>query len=350
MFNFGKNSKIQAIRHMITPSFSVNYHPELGTAFNGYTSYKYTDVKGEEHVVEYNKYDGMMNNPPGKGQNASLSFSFGNNLEAKVRKNPKDLTEEEADDPKKNTEKIKLIDQLNITGNYNFLAADSIRLSDINFNASTTVFGKLGVSANMTLCPYAVDERGRKIPVFEIARTGHLGRVTNAGVSLSYSINGEGKFKGNDGHGENNQGADYMRVYYHPVTGEYIPGGWVFYLNPNTPWNISLNYNFNYSRSYRVVDDKRQTVNNYTQTLGVNGQFRLTKRLNFNINTGWDFTQMRLSTTQVNATYDLHCFAISVSWVPTGQWQSWSFRIAAKASALADLLQYRKSSSYWDNQ
>ena len=66
------------------------------------------------------------------------------------------------------------------------------------------------------------------------------------------------------------------------------------------------------------------------------------------INTGFDLTKMQLSTTQVSATYDLHCFAISVSWVPTGQWESWSFRIAAKASALSDLLQFKKSASYWD--
>jgi hypothetical protein len=58
---------------------------------------------------------------------------------------------------------------------------------------------------------------------------------------------------------------------------------------------------------------------------------------------------MKLTTTQLSATYDLHCFSISVSWVPTGQWQSWSFRIAAKASALADLLQFKKASSFWDN-
>ena len=58
---------------------------------------------------------------------------------------------------------------------------------------------------------------------------------------------------------------------------------------------------------------------------------------------------MRLTTTQFSATYDLHCFNISVSWVPTGTWQSYSFRIQANAAALADLLRFKKSSSFWDN-
>ena len=58
---------------------------------------------------------------------------------------------------------------------------------------------------------------------------------------------------------------------------------------------------------------------------------------------------MQLTTTQISATYDLHCFNISVSWVPTGTWKSYSFCIAANAAQLADLLKFRKSSSYWDN-
>ena len=57
----------------------------------------------------------------------------------------------------------------------------------------------------------------------------------------------------------------------------------------------------------------------------------------------------RLTTTQIAATYDLHCFNISVSWVPTGNWQSYSFIIAANAASLADLLRFKKSSSYMDN-
>ena len=83
-------------------------------------------------------------------------------------------------------------------------------------------------------------------------------------------------------------------------------------------------------------------------TLGVSAQMRLTPALNFNLNTGFDLTKMKMTTTQLSASYDLHCFIISVSWIPNGQWESWSFRIAAKASALADLLQYKKNASFWD--
>ena len=349
LFNFGQKSKIQAIRHMITPSFSFSYAPELGTPANGYTSFTYINEKGEEVTETFNKYAGQIYGPPGRGKTAALSFSFGNNLEAKIRQ------EDSLGNSK--TEKIKLLDQLNIGGSYNFLA-DSMRLSTISINASTTVFGKLGINGNMSLDPYAVNNRGQRIGKFAVAEGQGLARLTNASVSLSYSLNGGSGYKGNDGSsmpgatkgtdvGGGNQ--DYAFIYYHPITGEYIPGGWCYYMNPDVPWSLRFGYNYSYTRSYLYSNNQLKVKNNHLQTLSVSGSIKLTKALDINVNTGFDITKMKLSTTQVNATYDLHCFAITFSWVPNGQWESYSFRIAAKASALSDLLQYKKGTSFWDN-
>lgn len=349
MYNFGSRGKVQAIRHMISPSVSFSYRPELGTPANGYMTYTYVDKDGKEQTVEYNKYANQLNAPPGKGRSAAISFSFANNLEAKIRKTSRTLfgQEPEETDPKKMTEKVKLLDQLNLNGSYNFLA-DSLKLSNISISGGTTIFGKLGLNANTTLNPYAIDHQGRTINTLNILKTGHIARMTNASVSLSYSLKGGGGYKGNDGHTESIT-SDYARIYYHPVTGEYIPGGWVYYMNPNIPWSLNFNYSYSFSRSYQYANEMLQTKNNHTQTLGMSGQIKLIDAMSVNINANYDISKMKLSTTQISATYDLHCFAISVSWVPTGQWQSWSFRIAAKASALSDLLQYKKSSSYWDN-
>jgi hypothetical protein len=133
------------------------------------------------------------------------------------------------------------------------------------------------------------------------------------------------------------------------VTGEYIPGGWLYYLDPEIPWSLSVNYNYSYSRSYSYASNQLTTINTHNQTLGLSGSVNLAKQLSFNVNSGIDIMKRKLTTTQLSATYNLHCFMISFSWVPTGTWKSWSFRINATASALADLLQYKKSASYWDN-
>lgn len=351
----GKNAKLKAIRHMISPSVSFSYKPEMGTAINGYRTYEYIDTAGVAHSVDYNKYEGGMYSPPSRGQTASLSFELKNNLEAKVV--------DEQDTTGTGTKKVKLIDNLGIRGSYNFLA-EQFKLSTISVNANTTIFQKVGISGNMTFDPYAINEKGERCNEFNIVKEGgfRLARMTNASASFSWSFAGEGKIEGNDGMGNNDankkggQGvvtntaqANYNKIYYHPYTGEYIPGGWMYYLNPNVPWQVGLNYNYSYSKSYSYANEQLQTKHNHMQTLSISGSVRLTKDLNISVNSGLDLTKLKVTTTTLNATYDLHCFQISFMWVPFGQWESWSFRIAAKASALADLLQYRKSSSYWDN-
>ena len=57
-FNFKGGGKLQAIRHVISPSMSVNYTPDLGTRANGYRSLTYTDASGQEQTYNYNIYSG----------------------------------------------------------------------------------------------------------------------------------------------------------------------------------------------------------------------------------------------------------------------------------------------------
>ena len=347
MFNFGKHRKLQAIRHVVSPSISASFSPEKGKHFNGWRTLTYTDKNGQVQTQDYNIYAGQINSAPGKGKTASLNFSLGNNFEAKVR-DVKDTTGT-------GSKKIKLIDQLNFSTGYNFLA-DSLKMSNVGVTLSTSVFGKLGISANANFAPYAIlvdknNPSGRRINRFAIQEGQGLLRMNTASMSLSYSLSGEGKINGNDGTKQagGNPADHYTRIYYHPVTGEYIPGGWLYYTNPNVPWSVNFNYSYSYRKAYQFSNDQVITKHTHTQTLGVSGNVKLTPRLSLNLTTNFDLMAMKMSTTQLSATYDLHCFNINVSWIPTGQWESWSFRIQANAAALADLLQFKKSSSYWDN-
>ncbi len=348
LFQFGKHRKVQAIRHVVSPSVSASFSPEKGTYFNGYRSITYTDRDGIVRTQDYNIYQGMgTGSPPGKGKTASLSFSLGNNFEAKVR----DLT----DTTGTGTKKVKLIDQLNFNTGYNFLA-EEFKMSNVGVTMATSIFGKLGINANANLDPYAilVDETyksGQRINKFALTEGQGLLRFNNASVSLSYSLSGDGKIEGNDGASQagGNPADHYTRIYYHPITGEYIPGGWLYYMNPNVPWSVNFNYSYSFKKGYQWANGKKTDNDNHTQTLGVNGNVKLTPRLSMQLSTGFDLMALRMTTTQFSANYDLHCFNIRVSWVPTGQWESWTFQISANAAALADLLKYKKSSSYWDN-
>jgi len=347
MFNFGKYNKIQAVRHVISPSLSMSFSPEKGKAFNGWRTFEYLDTLGVKRTYDYNVYQGQINSFPGKGRSATMSLSIGNNLEAKVR-DAKDTTGT-------GSKKVKILDQFNINTGYNFLA-DSLRMNNVGITMSTSVFGKLGINGNINFDPYAINERGQRINQFHVVKTGVPLRLTNFSASTSYSISGKGVVKGNDGSkgsggsgGSSSSPADYYRrIYYHPVTGEYIPGGWLYYTNPNVPWSVNFNYSLSMGRSYKYTNNQLIKNDRFTQTLGISGNIQLTPKMSVQAQTGWDFVAMKMTTSQMSFRYDLHCFNISVSWVPSGMYQSYSFMISANAAALSDLLRFKKSTSYWD--
>ena len=347
MYNFGKYHKIQALRHVVSPSVSMSFSPEKGKAFNGWRTFNYVDTLGVQKSYDYNIYQGQINSAPGKGKSATMSISLGNNLEAKVR-DMKDTTGT-------GSKKVKILDQFNFSTGYNFLA-DSLKMNNVGLSMSTSIFGKLGINGNMNFDPYAIDERGQRVNKYNLLETGVPLRLTNVSTSVSYSLSGKGTVKGNDGSkssggdggGSGNPADYYRRIYYHPLTGEYIPGGWLYYTNPNVPWSLNFNYSFSMSRSYSYANNQLSKKDNYTQTLGVQGNIQLTPKMSVQAQSGWDFTAMKMTTTQFSFRYDLHCFNISVSWVPSGMYQSYSFLISANAAALADLLRFKKSTSYWD--
>lgn len=337
MYNFGNKGNLMAIRHVLTPSLSASWNPNLETFANGFRTLEYVDASGVQKTYNYNLYGQSASK-----QTASINFSLDNNLEAKVR--------DQADTSGMGSKKIKLIDNFRISGNYNFLA-DSMKLSNISMSLSTNLFNKVNVSASASFDPYAISNKGSRYNRFAISERQGLMRLQNVNASLSYSISGEGKGKGDDGSGGVQGAANYyQRNYYHPVTNEYIPGGWLYYTNPNVPWSVNLSYSFSLNMAYSMPEGhftKKANINHY---LNASGNIKLTPKLNINVTTGFDFTTMKLTPTQLNATYDLHCFNISFMWVPLGTYKSYSFRIAANAATLSDLLRFRKSSSWRDNE
>ena len=330
IFQFGRNSFVRAIRHMITPSLSASYHPDLGTPGNGWRTFHYIDYQGNARSDDYNIFHGQPNSPPEKGRSGSLALNIGNNLEMKVR-DKKDTTGT-------GDKKVKLIDNLSISASYNFFA-DSMKLSRISISANTTIFEKMSISGGLTLDPYAINERG--LPYNKLTSP----RLIDARISSGYQFSGGETKKTGEGNNSHHPVAIHR---YDPKTGEYLMTEWKYYADFNAPWSFGFNYSYNYRRSYPYTNGQLITKHTHNQTLDFSGQVQLTSAFNIRASSGIDMKEFKLTTTNFDLRYDLHCFEFVFSWVPGGQWQSWTFRINAKSSALADLLKYDKRTSFFD--
>ena len=144
--------KIQAIRHVLSPTVSFSYAPDFGASRYGYwDTYQKTDANGNVSLVSYSPYQNSLFGVPGKGKQGSISFTLGNNLEMKV-KSDKDST---------GFKKISLIDAFDINMSYN-TAAKVRPWSDLGIDLRLKWWKNYTYSMHAVFATYAyeLDEQG----------------------------------------------------------------------------------------------------------------------------------------------------------------------------------------------
>ena len=325
-----KKGKLEAIRHVITPSVSFNYRPDFGDDRFGYYRNVVTNTNGD--VQRYSIYEGAVYGGPGIGKSAGISFNIDNNIEGKRRANPQDSVKSAISD------KIPILQNLTFNGNYNF-AVDSFQLSTIGFSGRTALFKqKLGINFFGTLDPYELDETGRRINRFTIS-SGKVARLTQFGLSTDFSLNSTALKR-------RNENIDQLSQEIPAATPQQAQELAMISRDPNAfvdfsiPWNISASYSFQYSKS--------SLVSSITNTLNFYGDFNVTPKWKVQYTSGYDFQANKLSLTQISIYRDLHCWDLSFRWVPIGQYRSYSVDLKVKASILQDLKLSRRR-DYFNN-
>ncbi len=329
MFQF-KHGPLKALRHVINPSLSFNYHPDFGAESLGWWK-SYTDNNGNIH--RYSIFQNCLYGGPPDGLSGALRGSIGNNLEVKWQ-NPFDTTAE--------VKKIALIENLSLSMSYDF-AKDSIKLSALSISGRTTLFRSLVLNYSGSFSPYVIDSLGRIHDEFLWERERRLFRKesSNWSAQLSFSLN-DNTFKSD---GDKSQGKPTTAILqtpynYNPVL---MTGG---YYDFSVPWNLSINYNFSYVNTFvaSIMDFNSQT----TRSISLSGNISLTKNWRIAATTGYDFVNKGWSYTTVDIYRDLHCWEMRFSWVPFGYYRSWFFQINIKADALRDV-KYEKRQHYQEN-
>lgn len=355
MFNFKRSKRIEAIRHIMSPTISFSYRPDFSDPQYGFYKEVQTDTTGNGTYKLLSKYDGFRYGSPALGESASIGFGITNKLEMKVR----------SDTAK--SEKVALLESFNLSGSYNFLA-DSFNLSVINITARTTLFDrKLSINAGAVLDPYTyltqVSESGaeslRRVNALAFKSGQGLGKLTTARFSLSTNLNSRASASnqgssggfgrpnlnspaGFDGqlpneYGALNNGGDDLTS--QMVDYFYDPNA---YVDISIPWNVRLSFDYNY----------RWAANNPVTRMSVkaSGQVALTPKWQVTYNTGYDFDAKDFTTTTVGLYRDLGCWEMRANWIPFGRFTSYTIDIQIKSSVLKDLKISRRRSQFDSNR
>lgn len=313
--NFKKESAVQAIRHMITPSLSFSYSPDLSEPRYGYFK-NYANSRGE--LTPYSIFDGGIIGSPNSSLVQAVGFNISNNIEMKVRSKT-DST---------GTKKVKIFENLNVSGNYNF-AADINKWSVFSINGQSSFFNnKLNVNTSLVLEPYQIlFAPGESVGV----RTDNFGSFSLQGfnVQLSYPLSSEifGKEK------------DLATVY--KSKGEIRNENYYFdddnYAHFNQPWTLNINANYAYTRGLSRFGQKVASV-------GLDGSLKLSPYWNVTGSTNYDVVSKELAYTRIGFSRDQRSFSINFNWVPFGQYKVYDFFIGIKANILKDAVKYKDRS------
>ncbi|MBN1925920.1 MAG: LPS-assembly protein LptD [Prolixibacteraceae bacterium] len=319
------NSKIQAIRHKMSPTIGFNYHPDFGDPAYGF--YEWVQVDSLGNLQQYNIFEGGVYASTSRGESGSVSFGLNNNIEMKVL-NDKDTTSTEK------FKKIPIFDNIGFSGSYN-LAADSMNLSTISLNARTKIAGTV-LNINGTLDPYALDNRGNRTKEYmwnQATGLARLGRITNLGTGFGFNFSSD-KMKKNREEKEKKAGKQGSEKK-EGMLSENPSDEELQYQKFDMPWRFSFNYNISYT-NYRG-DPK------INQTLSFNGGIDFTDKWKATFSSGFDLEAFKFTHTQVTVTRNLHCWSMSFDFSPFGLRPYYSFRISANASMLQDLMLEKKS-------
>ncbi len=318
-----KKGKVQAIRHVLTPSLNFGFRPDMQTQKNGYRKVQ-TDTSGK--IETYSIYSNNGGGYPGGGKEASIGFNFNNNIELKTRKHT---------DTGIVTKKIKLIERLNVSSSYNFLA-EEFKWSNLNFNGNSSLFkNKVSLNYSWTIDPYQytyfyigkdLKYEGRRTDQLLIKDKKGLGRLTNAGLSLGTNLNPAARKPKTSATATREE---LMMINSYPQN----------FVDFNIPWSLNINYNYNYSRN-----DRREPAI-IRQTVTFSGDLKLSANWKIVLASGYDFTAKDLAVTKIDLFRDLHCWEFSFGWIPTGFMRSFDFTIRVKSSTLQDLKLNRRN--FW---
>lgn len=310
MYTF-KKGNVKAIRHVMTPTITANFRPDLGDQITGYFGPGGTFVSYSPNQI------GIFGASP-SGMSGTVGFAVNNNIEMKVVDKKDTVT---------GTRKIPILEVLNIAMQYDF-ARDSLNLSNLAINGRTTLFNLLGINFAFQFDPYAYRYYpggvARKVNTLSWMEGQGPMRLTQASLNLNFTLKGQSRRPAD---ATNNMSQEEKMIANNPMAYDYV--------DFNVPYTFTIGYNIAYSKPL----DKEII----THAINLSGDFNITPKWKIGFTLNYDIQNNQIATSQISLYRDLHCWDMSFQIIPFGIRQSYMFTIKVK-SALLQMLKLQRQS------
>ena len=335
-FNFGDDKKIQSIRHVMRPTISYSYTPSFEKYYDNYS----VDASGK--LNQYTRFEGGVYGAPSRDNSNIVAFALSNTFEAKVR---------DRDSTKTEPKKVMLLNNLNLSTNYNFNAngKDVLAWQPLLISGGTQLLqNKMNVNFGATLDPYALNNNNDRINTYNIDNGGSLFRMTNANITLNYSFSNKGTGK-DDKNAQSQRNGGRNDDLFGTNTDLTDPRNSQFanekdddkdviseFFKSKIPWDMTLAYSMTYSNIRR-----ENKISGNSIMVSVN--MDITPKWKGGVSTGYDFVQKGVTFTQFRFERDLMSWRMAFNWSPLGTNSNWNFFIGIKSGMLSDIKWNKRS-------
>ena len=328
---FGKGSKLLGIRHVIRPTVSFSYSPDLSGPYYYNLTTPYDTATGAPktlHNQRVSYFDGSTYGAFGEGRFGGISFGLDNHIEIKTRST--------SDTSTNGVKKTTIIDGFGLNGSYNYLA-DSFKLSPITFYFRSTLFKNINITGGATLDPYQSDTLGfdRNKYAWD-AKKFSLGRITSGNLAISTSFKSAPK---DDKLAKEKAAAQTDQI---PMTMEeqqaqlnYIRQNPAQFADFNIPWSLNLSLAVNFTNAEKP--DYSGFATTITSSVNWSGDFNLTEKWKIGLNGYYDLKADQIQSLTMSISRDLHCWQMSINVTPVGYSHYFNVTISPKAGILQDL-------------
>lgn len=312
------------LRHLMTPTIGYRYVPKLN-------SLTVANAGPNQTQITYSPFERSIYNVGNLQQASLLTFGINNTFELKFKSEKDTVT---------GYKKVRLIDQLSINGNYDFMK-DSMRLSNLSLNLRISPKDWVNFVSSATFSPYAWDAAtGKTTGKYAVQNAQGLGRFLSTSLTTSLMIAPKKDRKKIQDTGQKlnntNWNSDYNYFALHPEQALYF----------DIPWKINFSHVYTIAANQSISSFQPQAYL-FVQTLVVNGDLSFTKRWKMAANMNFDLQKMQLTNFNISLNRDLHCWALSFYWTPIGGNKSFLLSIRNTSSIFKDAkFELRKPPSF----
>ena len=312
-----KIGKIQAVRHVISPSLGYSFRPDFSKDVFGVNPGYYEEIKQDNgESIYFDRFSGTLAGGTPRGESQSMNISVNNVFQAKIINGEKEVKQD--------------LFSWRMSTSRNFVA-DDFQWSNLNSSVRANINRKLNLDFSMTHDWYEFDKKNN-LRINKMRTSGGLltPRLINARFSTGFRFSGNRlSYNSEDEQIEEADTSDsFQRV---DGANLAVPiAGLGNSKSTGKLWDTSMSFSFAFNNA---------NPNNPQKTfwMSSNSTIQLTQAWRVQYNARFDLIKQNLVSHTFSINRDLHCWELSLNWTPNGYASGLYLRLNVKSPNLRDL-------------